>query len=768
MRAVLENGGADGIGLRAGSPDRAAWRLRPALAFARRHWRPLVLLVLSAVLAGVYAAARPYILFNDGDPLTYFRKAWWYLGQAGGMDVPSRGPGYPIWLILTGAAPFDTWWLLVASHIAMAVTAPLLFYGILAPVSRNAGFAAGLLFMAYGVPYQHMHWVMTEELFLFMELLSFLLIARHLCGGWALQPTLEEGATRWMRFRYAFLQWIRTPYAIAFALAYATMVKPAASPFFWLFVLVCVLFRVEPWKRYVGPVLLYVAIMAAWGTFDYFRSPVRFSPLGMPGGLTQRNFADVYYSGGFGAVTGWRPVLAAADSANPRPAQPIGELQPASIRPEDGPASQRLYEAVTRLVEAQRAGGRWNADNAETAYQLYGRYDSTDDLVRVIFARPNPTYFDLIMQAAASSGGDQLLLQVAREHANTGFLAYVKYLVRHPTMPLTGPPNSYVGYHFFSKFYRYNHFMKAGYYGARNLFVRSAGAPLVSASNGPGSAAFERSIRFFVSTYPQFIGIGAADLAELGGAEGLIRFVIQHPYSEKYSGAVMGWVFQWLGLLYGEERAGDLMAAAALETLRTQHAASSIVIGDFLAATVFAGDGAYGSMKDHFSLIDVVRNLRQVLDDVGEKEERLLKGAVQSGRPNNLPPSLSKHVGSLGDHRDFARDVNAAFAVQYGVFKLSKSFLFGLMLVFAIALVLASAGGALVAFLVVAFFVSAAAWDIAMIMPGSDPRHEDVYAFIPLLVAALGIASVGQLVRLTRANLGPWPSTVSASAGSHG
>ena len=72
------------------------------------HWRILTLCALSAVMTALYVYGRPYILYNDGDPLTYFRKAWWFIRHAGGMDVPSRGPSYPIWLILTGAAPFNS------------------------------------------------------------------------------------------------------------------------------------------------------------------------------------------------------------------------------------------------------------------------------------------------------------------------------------------------------------------------------------------------------------------------------------------------------------------------------------------------------------------------------------------------------------------------------------------------------------------------------------------------------------------------------------
>jgi hypothetical protein len=64
------------------------------------------------------------------------------------------------------------------------------------------------------------------------------------------------------------------------------------------------------------------------------------------------------------------------------------------------------------------------------------------------------------------------------------------------------------------------------------------------------------------------------------------------------------------------------------------------------------------------------------------------------------------------------------------------------------ALVVARIGGALVVFLVACFFVSAAAWSVVLSSPGGDMRHEDIYAFIPILVGMLGITSLPRLFRL--------------------
>src|SRR5258708_1034637 len=97
-------------------PGAATEGLGPPPASAKGPWGPLTILGLSIAVTALYLYGRPYILYNDGDPVTYFLKGWWLVG-VGGTDVPSRGPGYPLWLLLTGAASLGTWWGLVLSHI---------------------------------------------------------------------------------------------------------------------------------------------------------------------------------------------------------------------------------------------------------------------------------------------------------------------------------------------------------------------------------------------------------------------------------------------------------------------------------------------------------------------------------------------------------------------------------------------------------------------------------------------------------------------------
>ena len=711
--------------------------------FCIRHWRPLTLLCLSAILTALYVIGRPYILYNDGDPLTYFRKAWWFIGHEGGMDVPSRGPGYPIWLILTGAASLDFWWGLVASQVLMAMTAPALVYAILAPISRNAGFVAGLLFIAFGISYEHMNWVMVEELFLFVELLSLLLISRYLCGAWAaLPPRPATDVDLWTRGVHGFQSWLSTPYPIALLLAYDTLIKPSASPFFWLFIIVCVVFRVDNWKRYVGPMLLYMAIMTAWGTYDYLHSPVRFSPLGMPTTSAQRNFADVYFRNRYNAVRGWEPIeTAPATVRATQPPPPPADVSSATIRPGDGPASKRLYQAVATRVAANRKSGKWNEADPSSAFQLYGRHQSDANLVNLIFARPNPAYFRLVLSASATAGGDRLLYDVAREHYNTGVFAFAKYLAHHPTVPFMGSPNPYVGFMFFMKFYRYRDYLAVHDIGMRNLFLGSYHQNMIAEKNGPGSVLYGKSVRYFIDAFPQYVFPHTTYLQDFGTADKFADYAVTNPYFSKYSGSLMGNIYQWFLLLYGEEGAGRLMGTAALEATLNNPAALGLVVGDFLAAAAYSGSGYY------VGLPKLITDFPQAFSGARTVNDTLLTATVESAKQNNLPKSLAKFVGVVRERGTLSKNMNALLGVSYGVFKWVKPILFISMLVISLPLIIFGIGGRLVAFLVMAYFVSAAAFTIVMIMPGSDPRHEDVYSFFPLLITTVGVFAIPEFIR---------------------
>lgn len=679
--------------------------------FCQSHWRPLVLLALSCVLAGIYLVGRPYIFYNDGDPLAYFRKAWWLLDRPGGLDVPSRGPGYPLWLIFTGAATFDVWWGLMASQVAMAIAAPVLAYGIVAPMSRNAGFAVGLSFMVFAISYKHVNWIMTEELFMFVELLSFLLISRYLCGAWT--PLLMPGPDSGRRalLKYNLQRHLRSPCLIALTLSFATMVKSQASPFYWLVLVTCLLFRVAPWKTYVKPTLLYVAIMTSWGAHTYFYSPVRFPTLGMPTTQAQREFADVYYGNGFGAV----------------------EVQTPTIAPKDGPASWRLYRAVGELATAQRNSGHWNVTDPVSIQRLYGRFQENNGLLDAIFTHPNPLYFQMVVSAAASAGGDRLLYQVAREHHRAGVKGFLRHLVQHPTIFLKGPSNPYPGYMFFMKFYRFRENQVAKLYGARNLFIGSVEDDMINDQYSPNIRLFKESIRYFVSTLPQFMGIGKGYLHDFGSDDALIKHILDPFPPGKYSAQMTGTIYTWLTMLYGEQKAGQLLGMSGIAVALHHPLAPGFLLGDLVDAMVLS--------EENFSGWNIA----------GYKERFDIRRVVEMGRPpNSLPKRMQAGVGVFGASSDVTKTINGIMGVQYTAYRWIKPVLFFLMLLFCLPLIIAGIGSRLVFFLAASFVASACAWSLVLSSPGGDVRQEDVYTFMPLMISILGIASIFKFCRLAQ------------------
>jgi hypothetical protein len=175
-------------------------------------------------------------------------------------------------------------------------------------------------------------------------------------------------------------------------------------------------------------------------------------------------------------------------------------------------------------------------------------------------------------------------------------------------------------------------------------------------------------------------------------------------------------------------------------------------VGDFLEVVLFSGNGSYGAIEGAFSLPVLMTNFREVFGKIKYVDDDLRVRTIQNGRTTILPAGMAGQVGRVGERTEFAKHINTILVLQYGLYKWAKPIMFFGMLIFALPLILVGHGGQFVVFLTLAFFAAAAAWVLVMIMPGSDPRHEEVLAFFPLLMSALGFASLPRFVRLARTN----------------
>jgi hypothetical protein len=652
-----------------------------------RYSRPAWLLLISAVMTGFYMLGKPYIMYDDSDPFSYVIEAWSIVGRSGGLDMPFRGPGYSIWMILTGMATLDFWSLLIGSQILMAVVIPILIYEIVAPVSRNGAFVAGLLFISFGAAYNHMMWVMSEQVFLFAQFLAFALISRYLFLNRS-TPLL---------------------YGIVVLLAYDTMIRPAAALYFWIFLAVCLMFRVGSWRQYLTPAALYLAIMVAWSGYDYYNGSGLFPGTNVPATQSQRYFAEAYYG---------RTRFHVSMETDP------------DITPRSGPASAKLH---TLLVKRVAAGDGPNFDDAETRRELVGKYSSAEELVQAMFARPNQIYFNFITSAA----GDDLLYEVARENGHTGLRGLGRYFVTYPQAAIMGAPQSYVGRLFWANFYRYTEMKESGFF-----FIGSLDRNLIREENGPASKEYVRTLLYFLDTFPEIALHDPNKYLEIFGSKEKLKAYVQDPTpwqlpnGNSVLGMIEGSVFIWLSYYYGEAKTDRLLRSVALETIAAHPNSVLLFLDNFLRVTIMRhfvmdyGGKTFASFSNLWAFVK-----RGVWN-------------VKDMRSSVLPPSLAEQLTVTTTH---SNNFNTTLFIQYYfLWRLLKIVFVTTMLLVIVPLVINPRTAPLAAFLFLAYLYNALA--ISIVIGNFDlPRWEDIFIFFPVLLTVMGACVIAPLVRSFRA-----------------
>jgi len=680
------------------------------------NWKLLIVIITSIVITITFLYGRPFILFNGGDPMTYFRKAWWLIGRTDiGGDVPSRGIGYPLILLLTGAASYDFWWFLIGCQILMAVMSPILIYGIILPYSKNAALIGSLLFMLFGISHENMMWVMTEQSFLFFELLSFFIISKYFSNQ--TQTHLRKKITDIWNDKNSELFGspigIYSAYSISIVLAFTSSIKPAASIFYWIFIVATLLTRRKCWKSLIAPSALYISFMLLIGVHSYIKSPVRFPSI-VTVEAPQRNFGDAYYG----------------DS--------LIESNESRIKPSNGPASKRLFFLVNNYVAKIREIKAWNGRNEYANKELYEKFND-DDLTIEIFSKPNPIYYQIVLQAVYTDGigGNKLLLEVASENGYGKISGFFKYLKNNPQLPFIGLRNSYVGYHFFSKYYRYRDFRYFHEVGPRDVLIpsfNSTNLNLLQAENGPISKKLFDSLSFYIDIFPYYADPSGEFIKYFGDAHAFKKYVIENNVTTKFAGGIMGNIYGWIVSLHGEEKAGKLFLGAALESTKKNALTWNLLMGDYFTALAYSGFG-------YFSVPNLLLDPNATFQSIKKIDNDYNVQNVATRVNSGLPEGLGKDLSPVKEKSVIQKNISAMESVCYQIFRFLKPFFFVGLLIFIMPLIIERKTRGIAIFLIVCFFASAAAFNIAMIMPAGDPRHEDVYAFIPLLIIMIGLST---------------------------
>lgn len=665
-----------------------------ALSFCKKYRVEIFLILISLVLTCIYWLGRPYMLYNDSDPLTYIRKAWWLLGREGGVDSPSRGLGYPIWLIITGFAGNDSWFLLKLSQFVMAILAPLLVYKTIAFFNIKVALISALIFMVFGIPYEMMKWVMTEQLFMFVLYLSFFTLSKFCVDYKNFLPRAVRSIEDQARVK------VQVNILVGLLL-FLALVKPAGTLLFWSFFAVAIVFMSRIRVEIIKGAAVFSGAMILLVAQSYFYGNLRFPTLYIPETSELRQFSDAFYARAFTTDSDEYSVMA-----------PL----------------------VKDKIEHFQRTGLSNAPSKESHDFLYPNGVNSDDLVKRIFDQPNPLYFQTVVGATRQLT-DRKLYEYAKSRGYGYVKGFLRYLLGKPSHFIFGPKNSYIGYHFFARFYRVADFHNKGEIGPRDFFAPGyLGATMFNPGNGIASAEIGKFINDYVKYFQIYSDPAKAGEERFGGLDNYVKYMQTFPYPSEFSGSLVGNLFNWMIAWYGEEPAAEKMMKASMEAIKVSPVATtSLLLGDFAASTMFTGINLY-------SLNRLVLSPSGILEGISEFEKQWFEGTVRSGQPNALPPKLSQSVGHWKGRSDLAETISAIQLFQYDLYKNMK-FIMALLMVLTLICSLTS-GNPFPIILFTFYLLSAAALTVTNFMPNTDPRHAEVYSFVPLILSAIGIHQI--------------------------
>ncbi len=654
-------------------------------------WPRVLLVVVSASLAMYYLHGKPFIIYDDSDPLTYIREAWSIIGRVGGYDAPYRGPGYSLFLIATGVANLDIWWLAMGLQLLFAIVMPVIIYQIMAPFSRAAGLAAGLCFIFYGIAYNHMNWVMSEMLFIFIQFILFLLMSLYF------QQRHTSNLVIW----------------IAITASYLTMIRPSGALYFWIFVVVALIYRRFSFKKLGLAVCCYASVMVAWGTYDYYYGNGKFPSGYNPQNHFQRAFAKLYYQRG---TTAFDP-----ESYK-------------RIRREDGPASEQLYAVVDRYIKKNR-GGTWKIQDEVSRNTFFESFSDDAQLLENIFRNPNFLYFYFIVNAArdANENSDNLLYKVAKEHGGVGVRGLFAHFAQHPLILITGPPQTYVGRMLLANFIRHTDMEALNYY-----FVGSMRDIPMGRHVGPANREIIDTLHRMIDLMPGYtIGDPNNYLSIFKDADSVKKY-ISKPYFKKADdgrevlGMIEGSMYIWLSIYNGELYTDRLMKRAAFEIIADRPTVLFSFLDTFLRITLMRNFNLDYSGSSFASFSEFLEHVRK-----SQWKSKDMRSSV-------LPERLAKHLIMV---EEFRNTPMAVLDIGYRfVSRLLKLPFFMIMILTIVPVLFIKnlSPLALTLFIIYCYNVSA----LTVVVGVFDlPRYEDLFMFMPVMLSFLGINAVYVLAK---------------------
>lgn len=673
----------------------------------RFGWQGGIVCVVAILVMAVYQYYDPFF-FPQGDGDTYLRYGLYLMGDnTTGFYVPIRGPGLPLFYVLSGTLPFKSWLPFIALFAAMSVAIPVMIYFAVAPYDRAAALGAAAVAILTGIPYLYSKTAYPEHLYHFVQFLGIFLVSVFLY-----RPRESEIWVPYYR---------NLPYAIALVFFYLYLVRGQGTLYFWIFAAVALAANWPARRQLFRAVALYVALMTTWSLADR-----ELGNVGVPvnvGSSAEARFAEAYFSAPFLAFD--------------------GKTEP-SISRDAGPASRGLYELVRQYLEENRKD--WTTPSAMRPAELYGRYaDDPARLVQRIFEYPNSSYYNFIAEIVRWNdhrGAEELYRDVAGEHGTAGIVGVANFLLKRPTLPFLGPMSAYGPRNLLGLLYLYGRRTEqhrtvtleqsfsyeidvdrmarfadlTSKVDVERVFryVHAGRQTLIAEKNGPATREFFQAIKTYLHAFPDkwkddFIG-------RLANGDPQLYFrMMFDPLDSRYDGWLEANYYIWIAEMFGQDNAARLFNKVAREGFAANPMAYAIIWDNFLRITVAKRLGdVSGAVSSHF---------------LGNPESREFR-AVDFG---GLPESMRDGV-MMGTYH--ARAPVAALWSLYNLFQ-KTNFVFFVASLVLVPVVLFSKARHFGVFLYALYFYNAAG--IAVYGNFGGNRYEDVFQLFPVLLTFIGI-----------------------------
>ena len=366
----------------------AAWPFTPGASYAEGGFK---IALYSMALALFYLFAAEWQLPGGANHFTMYAKA---LVEGGSLpEAASRDIGYPLLLLLGGYGVTQSFIGVMAVHVLLAWSIPVIAYATFGREYRHLGFYTAAVVALSMTPYLYLKFIHHDLAYITLSVLSACLMVEYLHRG-----------------RIAVLYWFLA------ALVATCLTRPAGNILFLPLLALLWAFRPAHWRHYLMIAAIFAAVLAAYAAH-------RDQLLGRTPGGERPSY--------FGQQVFFNLYVNSADYG-------------VRITPAIGPATARLFDTVRQTLKKHPLDSQYMTDwyrghgFTQSAREFwFTRYLGQEErFIAALFEHPSYDTFEYLCLVATS---DELLRDVAFEIARAHPLYPIQYGLRNLAIFLWNP-----------------------------------------------------------------------------------------------------------------------------------------------------------------------------------------------------------------------------------------------------------------------------------------------------------------------------------------